>query len=126
LIIDTDVLIWSMRGYPKAARAIEENSPFSITWVSYMELIKGVRDKRELDVLTREIQTKGVRVIHASEETSALAVRILKENHLANSMDIADAINAAIAISHNEPLLSANRKHYAPLKGLRYIEYQPT
>jgi predicted nucleic acid-binding protein len=125
LIVDTDVLIWSMRGYPKAAKVIGENSPFSITWVSYMELIKGARNKRELNALTQEIRTKEVRIIHASEETSALAVSLFRENHLVNAMDIGDAINAAIAISRNESLLSANKKHYGALKGLKYVEYRP-
>ena len=114
-----------MRGYPEAAKIIEENSPFAITWITYMELVKGARNKQELNALTWEIKSKNVTVIHASDATSALSLSLLKENHLVNSMDIADAVNAAIAIARNEPLLSANRKHYGAVKGLKYVEYQP-
>ena len=125
MIIDTDVIVWSMRGNQNAAQAITENQPFSITGMTYMELIKGARSKAEQNAIISEINRMGIQVLHASEEQSALAITLLKDNHLSNSLDIADALNAAIAISTGTELLSSNKKHYGPISGLKYREFQP-
>jgi len=47
LIIDTDVLIWYLRGNINAKSIVEKNIPFSISAVTYMELIQGMKDKIE-------------------------------------------------------------------------------
>ena len=125
MIIDTDVLVWSMRGYQKAANAISENSPYAITWITYMELIKGARDREEQKAIIAEITRSGIQILHSSSEQSALAITIMRDNHLNNSLDIADAINAAIAISTGNELLSSNKKNYGPIIGLKFVEYKP-
>lgn len=39
LIIDTDVIIWNLRGNLNAKKIINKNIPFSISVVTYMELV---------------------------------------------------------------------------------------
>ena len=39
LLIDTDVFIWYMRGNEKASALIDKQEPFSISAVTYMELV---------------------------------------------------------------------------------------
>ena len=41
MIIDTDVLIWYMKGNEKAYKAIETANNFFISVVTYLELVKG-------------------------------------------------------------------------------------
>jgi predicted nucleic acid-binding protein len=48
LIIDTDVIIWYLRGDEAAKRVIEQNIPFSISVITYMELIQGMINKDEM------------------------------------------------------------------------------
>ena len=48
MIFDTDVLIWFFRGNEKAKKIVRENMPFSISAVSYMELLQGALNKQEL------------------------------------------------------------------------------
>ena len=48
MILDTDVLIWFLRGNQRAVDFIMETMPFSISIVTYMELVQGMHDKREL------------------------------------------------------------------------------
>ena len=124
MIIDTDVLIWSMRGYQKAADAITDNSPFAITWITYMELIRGARDKTEQKAIISEITRLGIQILHSSAEQSALAITILRDYHLDNAVQIAGSINAAIAISTGNELMSSNSKHYGSISGLKYVEFQ--
>ena len=51
MIIDTDVLIWYMKGNQKARRAINSIESWSISAVNYMELVQGMRNKDELEIL---------------------------------------------------------------------------
>ena len=48
MIFDTDVMIWAFRGNGKALDAIDEATTRSISSVTYMELLQGVRNKAEM------------------------------------------------------------------------------
>ena len=48
MIFDTDVMIWAFRGNAKALDAIDSADTRSISSVTYMELLRGVRNKKEL------------------------------------------------------------------------------
>ena len=45
MLIDTDVLVWYMRGNERAKRVIKNSDGFSISVVTYMELVQGLRNK---------------------------------------------------------------------------------
>ena len=90
-----------------------------------MELLKGARNKSELNEIIEEIKRKEIKVLHASAEQSALAISILRDYHLSNSFDIADAINSAVALGIGEELLSSNARHYSAIKGLKFVEFHP-
>ncbi len=46
MLIDTDVLIWLLRGKLSARRALEKCDTVQLSAVTYMELVQGMRDKR--------------------------------------------------------------------------------
>ena len=48
MIFDTDVMIWAFRGNDKALDAIDRAVMRSISAVTYMELLQGVRNKAEM------------------------------------------------------------------------------
>jgi predicted nucleic acid-binding protein len=45
MLVDTDVLVWYMRGNEKAKRVIKNLNSFSISVVTYIELVQGLRNK---------------------------------------------------------------------------------
>ena len=51
MVIDTDVIIWYMKGNEKAYKAIENSMSFFISVVTYMELVQGMRNKNLLNYL---------------------------------------------------------------------------
>ena len=55
MILDTDVLIWYMRGNEKARKIIDDAERFSISVMTYMELVQGMRNKEELKSLRRAL-----------------------------------------------------------------------
>ena len=48
MLVDTDVLIWHLRGYAQATRRLDRLESLALSTVSYMESLQGMRDKTEL------------------------------------------------------------------------------
>lgn len=125
MLIDTDVLIWYLKGNKKAYDIIENLNPFSISAVTYMELVQGMRDKKELIILRHAIKLWGSKIIYISEDISAKAMFFVEQHFLSNSIQLADALIAATAINCGESLLTANDKHYRILKNLKIQKFRP-
>jgi predicted nucleic acid-binding protein len=125
MLVDTDVLIWYMRGNKKALRAIEALDGFSISVVTYIELVQGLRNKAELNTLRNFLQTKSVPVLHVTESISSSAMFLVEQHHFSHSLGFSDALIAATAIGHGLPLLTANAKHYQPVKNLIVKRFLP-
>ena len=47
-IIDTDVIVWALRGNTRAATAIDNAESLAISVINYMELPHGVRGKKDM------------------------------------------------------------------------------
>ena len=86
MIVDTDVLIWYMRGSSKAQRAIDDLDNFSISVVAYVELVQGLRNKAELNILRNFLQSRSVPVLHVDENISSTAMFLVEQHHLLNTM----------------------------------------
>jgi predicted nucleic acid-binding protein len=67
MLVDTDVLIWHMRGYPRATRRLDELGALTLSAVSYFEVLQGVRDKAERQTLFGHCRPRGrgVRALRA-------------------------------------------------------------
>jgi len=117
LLIDTDVLIWYMRGNEKARRTVEALDGFCLSVVTYMELIQGMRDKRELYALRQAMRGWKTRIVYLSEEISAKAMFLVEQHFLSHALEMADALIAASALNCGLPILTGNHKHYKVLGG---------
>jgi predicted nucleic acid-binding protein len=123
LMVDTDVLIWYLRGHPEAKVAVESVIPFSVSVVTFMELVQGMKDKTELRRFQKAFRAWNVEVIHIDREISSRASFYVQEYALSHSMMIADALIAATAVQIGETLLTANDKHYRFVPGLEIKKF---
>jgi predicted nucleic acid-binding protein len=125
MLVDTDVLIWYMRGSTKALRAIEALEGFSISVVTYIELVQGLRSKAELNTLRNFLQSQSVPVLQITESISSTAMFLVEQHHFGHSLGLADALIAATAVTHGLPLLTSNSKHYQVVKNLILKRFLP-
>lgn len=125
MLVDTDVLIWYMRGSNRALRAIEALDDLSISMVTYIELVQGLRNKSELNTLRSFLQSLSVPVLHVTESISSAAMFLVEQHHFSHSLGLADALIAATAVTHGLPLLTANAKHYRVVKNLVLRRFLP-
>ncbi|NCP04097.1 MAG: type II toxin-antitoxin system VapC family toxin [Deltaproteobacteria bacterium] len=125
MLIDTDVLIWYLRGNLRAAEVIENSSSFSMSAVSYMELVQGMRNKAELNLLRRTLREWNTEIISLNAEITAKAIVYVEQHFLSHAVQVADALIAASAIHLGQPLLTANDKHYRVIKELQCHVFRP-
>ena len=125
MLVDTDVLVWYMRGNGKALRAIEALDEFSISVVTYIELVQGLRNKAELNTLRNFLQSQSVPVLHVTESISSTAMFLVEQHHFSHSLGFPDAIIAATAVIQGLPLMTANTKHYRVIKNLILKKFLP-
>lgn len=125
MLVDTDVLIWYLKGNENAYQSIENSSHFFISVVTYMELVQGMRNKKELNNLRKALHIWNTKILYISEEISAKAMFYVEQHFLNHSMQLADALIGATAITHGNSILTGNDKHYKALKDLEIKRFRP-
>lgn len=78
LLIDTDVLIWYLRGHAEAGRLLDSLAEPILSAVTYMELMQGCRDKRELSLLKKDMGMRGTRILPIDTDISGRAVSLIE------------------------------------------------
>jgi len=118
MIVDTDVIVWFMRGNDKARQALGVLPVFAISAVTYMELVQGLRNGEELRELKRFLHSRRVECIALDPEISARAIAFMERYCLGHGLHMADALIAATVDIRGETLLTANAAHYRMIPGV--------
>ena len=124
-LVDTDVLIWYLRGDGNAYELISSMSGFCISSVTYMKLVQGMRNKNELKILQKTLKQWNVKTIFVNEEISAKALFYVEEYFLSHSMELADSMIASTCTNYGLDLITGNDKHYKVVKGLNIEVFRP-
>jgi len=125
MLIDTDVLIWYLKGNENAYQVIENSSNFFISVVTYMEIVQGMRNKKELNNLRKALHIWNAKILYISEEISVKAMFYVEQHFLSHSIQLADALIGATAIVYGNSVLTGNDKHYKILKDLKIKKFRP-
>ena len=125
MLIDTDVLIWYLKGNQKAYAVLESQSNFYISVISYMELVQGMRNKLELKALRQNLRRWPSRILYINEDISAKAMFYVEQHFLSHSINLGDALIGATAVMSGEPLFTANDKHYKAIKEIEIEKFRP-
>jgi len=125
MLVDTDVLVWYLRGDGGAREEIEGQPGFCMSVVTYMELVQGMRNKRELGALREGMRRWQARVLYLDHEISTRAASYVEEHFLSQSLKLADALIGATAVTHRLPLLTGDTRHYGVIGGLEINRFVP-
>ena len=123
--VDTDVLIWYMRGHLGAARALDNLGDFAISAVTYIELVQGLRTRRELQALRATLRALNAGILPVDPIISEKAMFYVEQHFHSHSLRLADALIGATAVTHGLPLLTANTKHYKVIADLALKRFRP-
>ena len=125
MLIDTDVIIWYMRGNEKAKKLITSSIGFHISVVTYMELVQGMKNKTELLALRKAMRLWKTNIVYIDHEISSKAMFYVEQHYLSNALELADALIAATSVSTGLPLATGNYKHYKVFKELDLTRFRP-
>lgn len=125
MLFDTDVVIWALRGNRKAARQIDFHDDLLLSAVSYMELLKGARDRGDQRLIKQFIHDMNFELVPIGDGISHRAVIYMEELALSSGLDLADALIAATAAERAVPVCTANAKHYRVIPGLDLDVFRP-
>jgi predicted nucleic acid-binding protein len=125
MLFDTDILIWYLRGNPKAAKAMEQAGQRAVSVVSYMELLQGARNKNEIKVIRNFLKDADFEIVPLSENIGHRASVYMEMFCLRVEMCLADALLAATAVENNLPLYTGNTKHYKLIQDMEIKPFLP-
>lgn len=125
MIFDTDVLVWLLRGNGKAAQLVDKTDARQLSVVTYMELLQGARDRRELKIIKSFLADLGFGMLPLTENIGHRASIYMEEYCLSGGMSMADALLAATAVEHRLVLCTCNEKHYKVVKELDLSVFRP-
>ena len=125
MIFDSDVMIWAFRGNRIALKAIDDAETRSISSVTYMELLQGVRNKVEMREMKRFLSMLSFSILPITANISNRAVAIMEETALKSELGVCDALIFATACETGETLLSGNKKHFKEVALLNAVEFKP-
>jgi hypothetical protein len=93
--------------------------------VTYIEIVQGMRNKKELNSFIKQLVKWDVDIIQISQDISTRAMIYIEADFLSNSMEFADALIAATCINGSELLLTANEKHYKHIPNIQIKKFTP-
>jgi predicted nucleic acid-binding protein len=125
MLVDTDVLIWHLRGYPRATRRIDALGALTLSAVSYFEILQGIRNKAELLAIKKMLARRSARRLPVTEAITLRATGLMESLTLSHGLQMGDALIAATAIEHQLPVLTANVKHFGAVSGLQIEPFIP-
>lgn len=125
MLVDTDVLIWHLRGYPQATRRLDRLASLRLSAVSYLELLQGLRNKSELLAVKKMLERRAAEVLPITGGITSRAIELMEALTLSHGLQMGDALIAATAIEHGLPVLTANVKHFAPVSNLVVEAFVP-
>lgn len=118
VLVDTDVLIWHLRGYAQATLRLDRLDSLALSAVSYLELLQGMRNKAELAALKKMLEKRGARTLPLTEAITQRACVLMEALAMSRGLQMGDALIAATALEHGLPLLTGNVKHFAAIEHL--------
>ncbi|OGA10665.1 MAG: hypothetical protein A2W68_02165 [Betaproteobacteria bacterium RIFCSPLOWO2_02_64_14] len=124
MLVDTDVLIWHLRGLAQATQRLDAIPKLTISAITYLELLQGMRSKAELSAVQKSLELRHAERLPVTPAITERAVALMETLALSHGLQVGDALIAATALEHNLALLTANTKHFAAIEGIRIERFE--
>ena len=125
MLVDSDVLIWHLRGLPRATQRLDQLPRLTISAVTWLELLQGMRSLAELQAVQKSLAMRNTEQLPLTPAITLRAVVLMESLSLSHGLGMGDALIAATALEHGLPLLTANVKHFSPVNGLMVERFEP-
>jgi len=116
ILCDTNIIIEVYKGNDKVINVLEKigQNNIAISDVTCAELLYGARNKKELQMIKKDL--KKLLVFSINEAISSKAINLIEKFTLSNHLNLPDALIAATATHYDLNLYTLN------VKDFKYIE----
>ena len=125
MLVDTDVIIWFLRGNPNASSLLKRLPNIFLSAVSVMEIIQGILNAEEMRLWKSFLKEYKIKQLMIDESVSTKAIYWMEEFVLSHKLKMADALIAATADINGLELLTGNSRDYKFLPGIRIKVFHP-
>jgi len=117
-LVDTNIMVDVTRGSAKAADYLDSLADaWSISMITYLELLVGARTQRETADL--DLVLSGYQAIPPNEDITRRAYYLIKTYARSHGLDTLDVLIAATALEEGLTLATKNRKHFQMIAELK-------
>lgn len=124
MLVDTDVLIWHLRGYPQATRRLDRLPNLTISAITWLELLQGMRSRDEMQAVQKSLTQRHATRLPLTPAITDRAVALMEALALSHGLQLGDALIAATALEHGLSVLTANAKHFGAVNGLQVERFE--
>ena len=119
LLCDTNILIEVYRNNQAIINTVKQvgQANIAVSDVTCAELLYGARNKSELDVFRKDLDT--LTILPILPEISKKAVMLVEQYCLSRKLALPDALIAATSIYHQMDLYTLNVKDFVFIPGVR-------
>ena len=125
MLFDSDVIVWLLRENDAAATLVDRTEDLAISIITYMEILRGVRDRRDMRTTKDMLAEYEFDILPLTEGLGHLAADYVERHALSLRLAITDALIAATAVEHGLVLCTANVRHYRAIKDLEIHSFRP-
>jgi predicted nucleic acid-binding protein len=125
MVVDTDVLIWHLRGYAQATQRLDQLGALTLSVVSYLEVLQAIRNKAELAAVKKMLERRAATLLPVFEAITQRAIVLMESLTLSHGLPMGDALVAATALDHGLTVLTANVKHFSAVERLTVGAFVP-
>ena len=126
MLYDTDAIIWFKRGVVAIAEIMADDKSRSMSLQTYLELVQGAKDRRQLAFARRFIDDFSFAIVPIDQAVGSLAARLVERFALSHGMRAGDALVAATALENDMVLCTANIKHFRQIPDLKLMSFRVT
>ena len=86
--------------YPQATRRLDELGALTLSAISWLEVLQGMRNKAELLAVKKMLDKRSARLLPVTEAITLRATELMESLTLSHGLQIGDALIAATALDH--------------------------
>jgi predicted nucleic acid-binding protein len=122
MMLDTDIMVDILRGFPPAVAWLNAlgATAVGLPGLVAMELLQGCRNRGEQQGVEAELHRFSLHWPTVADCTRALAD--FAASHLSHSLGLLDSLIAETAVGLGRPLATFNIKHYAAIPAVQTVQ----
>ena len=124
MLVDTDVLIWHLRGYPQATQRLDRLPNLTICAITWLELLQGMRSRDEMLAVQKSFAKRNAARLPLTPAITERAITLMEDLALSHGLQLGDALIAATALEHDLTVLTGNAKHFGAVSTLKIERFE--